>query len=439
MVGATTTIEVLGVDSDRTRPLARLGGSSRAHSPGSCVLRIWVVASIAAISAAWNVSVADSGLSRATSPLSAEEEQSPALLAIARKFNPAMALPIRDVWPVDVSYAWHDGGDLVAQIEGSGAEPVTVVKAADLGRVDWSRLPHRTPDGRALRYYIDAPGDDRISADDGRSLWRKRFAAIAQAGGEDASPADSAYPPTQYVHAFWWNRQQGLLAIQYWFYYPFNEWVNHHEGDWEHIQIILKGPSQLDANAAFAPVEHHFFFHEFWTATKDVQRVAGRQAGDDHPVVYVGGRGSFLGYGGELSGGSYPQPARYRGSAFSARWLSPDEDTSRPVRYLAAADFKLIVLPEPERLDAQGSPALSWLRLPFYVGQRTVYRNPPGFGAVSGRPPLQPAARADWLAPPHQPRWMGTPEFGTATARLQGLPGSWTCATATNPRTCAAL
>ncbi|HEY0710055.1 MAG TPA: hypothetical protein VGG33_24805 [Polyangia bacterium] len=391
---------------------------------------------MAIFSAAWNVPVADSGAALSTSALDADEERCPTLMAIARLFNPAMALPIREIWPVEVRYAWHDGGDLVAQADGDAGPPKTVVKAADLDKVDWSGLPHETADGRALRYYIDAPGDDRAGDQPGRSRWRQRFAEIAQSGAASASPAHSAYRPTQYVHAFWWNRQEGLLAIQYWFYYPYNEWVNNHEGDWEHIQIVLKGPSRIEPGAKFVPVDYHYFFHGSWMATKDVKRVASETPGGDHPVVYVGGRGNWLGYGGEMSGGSYPQPARYQGSAFNVPWLSPDEDTSRPARFLAASDFQLILMPEPSRLDARKSPELSWLRLPFYVGQKSVHRNPPGFDRWSGRPPLQPAARKDWLTPPRRPKWQGQPTAGLATI---GLPNAWTCAAGVDPRTCASL
>ncbi|HEY0712045.1 MAG TPA: hypothetical protein VGF45_05190 [Polyangia bacterium] len=406
------------------------------RSLGSCHLKLWVVLSLAIFSAALNTSVADSGTPSATSALDEDEERCPTLMAIARKFNPAMALPIRDVWPVEVRYAWHDGSDLVAQAEGD-ATPTTAVKSADLDRVDWSRLPHKTADGRALRYYIDAPGDDRPSDDPRRSRWRKRFAEITKATDASVSPAHSAYKPTQYVHAFWWNRKEGLLAIQYWFYYPFNEWVNHHEGDWEHIQIVLNGPSRIEPGANFVPVDYHYFFHEFQMSTKDVKRVASANPEGDHPVVYVGGRGDWFGYGGELSGGSYPQPGRYAGSAFSVSWLSPEEDTSQTERFLAASDFQLILLPEPSRLDAKKSPELSWLRLPFYAGQRSVYVNPPGFGGVSGRPPLQPAARADWGKPSRRAKWQGQPLPGVATTA--SLPGGWACAVATNPRTCATL
>ncbi|MGH2586086.1 MAG: hypothetical protein ACRDJE_14330 [Dehalococcoidia bacterium] len=34
-------------------------------------------------------------------------------------------------------------------------------------------------------------------------------------------------------------REKGLLALQYWFYYYFNDWNNQHESDWEMIQLLF--------------------------------------------------------------------------------------------------------------------------------------------------------------------------------------------------------
>jgi hypothetical protein len=340
--------------------------------------------------------------------LDLDEEQSPALLAIACRFNPALALPIREVWPVEVGYAWHDGADLIGRVEESGGvREFVAVHNQELSRRDWSNLPTRTPRGDAIRYFIDAPGDDRRDPVSGRSNWRRRFAAIAQPDGDATSPTSSPYPPTQYVHAFWWNRAQGFLAIQYWFYYPYNEWVNRHEGDWERIQILLKGPQRIDPSARFTPVAHHYFFHEYWTAPASVSRFIGPDPEDDHPLVYVGGRGEWFGHAGTFSGGSYPQAGHYAQVGFSIPTFSPGDDTSLTVRFIPSSDFRLILLPEPHRLDARRFPELSWLKLPFYVGRRSGHRNPLGLERWLGRPPLQPAARIEWGGPPVVPRWRG--------------------------------
>lgn len=345
------------------------------------------------------------------SPLSADEERLPVVGALARRFNPAMSFPVRDVWPVEVRYAWHDGADLVARVQGraGGGREYVAVRNRDLARTDWSRLPHETKDGRPIRYYVDAPGDDRPSRSGGLSSWRERWRAIVQPGGIDRPPAESPYPPTQYAHVFWWNRASGLLAIQYWFYYPFNEWVNRHEADWEHIQVVLQGPTALDGqHASFTPVGYQYFFHERWTEPSQVTRRLGPDPGGDHPVVHVGGHGRFLAWGGAFSGGSFPQAGVYPSTGFGAAAIAPDEDVSRPERFISAEEFQVVVLPEPDRLDARRAPELSWMRLPFYAGQRSVNTNMPGFQVFGfDHPPLQPAARPAWLEPPRSPPWTG--------------------------------
>ena len=371
------------------------------------------------------------------SPLDVAEENHPAARALARRFNPAMALPIREIWPVEVRYAWHDGADLIARTA-DGAEQVAVPGSA-LSRSDWSNLPHQSVDGRPIHYYLDGPGDDRPSGPGGPSRWRQRFRQIAQPQGPDVSPTSSPYPPTQYAHLYWWNRERALLAVQYWFYYPFNEWVNHHEGDWECVQVVLAGANRLDDTRPWRPVGYQYFFHEFWIEPTRLVRLAGRAPGDDHPLVYVGGEASFFAWGGSFSGASYPLPARYRRAGFDNRWLSPDEDTSRPVRFLAPWDFQVILLPEPERLDAARFPELSWLRLPFYAGQRQVEINPPGYRTFGrDHPPLQPAARPAWRRPPHTPPWRDAILPGAATAsHAERWPRSWRCAHPEDPAACA--
>jgi hypothetical protein len=369
--------------------------------------------------------------------LDQQEAASPAAVTLARRFNPAMAFPIRDIWPVEVRYAWHDGADLTGQVE--GRPPFVAVPGASLDRVDWSRLPHRTPDGLPIRYFVDAPGDDRPSGSEGLTGWRQRWRQIVQPQGMEAAPAASAYPPTQYAHLYWLNRARGLLAITYWFYYPFNEWVNHHEGDWERIQVILRGPTRLVDDAAFAPVGHQYFFHQRWTQPEQLVRLAGSDPREDHPLVYVGGKGRVLAWSGVFSGASYPLLARYTQAGSMLGPFGPDEEIAAPARFIAASEFKVIVLPEPARLDARQSPELSWLRLPFYVGQRSVFSNPPGFRVLGqDHPPLQPAARRSWLEPPRLGRWTGAVVPVSEGGAWLRWPLAWACARPTDPLSCPA-
>lgn len=340
-------------------------------------------------------------------PLTADEEASPALETLARRFNPSMAFTTPEVWPVDVRYIWQDGADLRAEVlsrSGRVLRDYVAVPHRELDRRSWADLPARDPDGNGIRYGVDGPGDDELT--DGRTNWMRRWQSLAgPATRGEGAPTDSPFPPTQYAHFYWADRARGLLGVQYWFFYPFNDWINHHEGDWEHVNILLRGPSSVAGASAdaFHPVAYQFFFHGFRVDAEDVVRVGGARPEDDHVVVFTGGRGSFLGWGGTHSGASYPLPGLWPGAGSGP--FKPDEDVSRPARFIHARDFRVIVLPEPERLDASRHPTLSWLKLDFYAGQRHVSNNPPlvdrlGYGAPTRQPARRPAWNAVHTKPP---------------------------------------
>ena len=90
--------------------------------------------------------------------------------------------------------------------------------------------------------------------------------------------------PTVYAHVARDPGFPGKLSLQYWLFYPFNDWNNYHEGDWEMIQLVF---AANDAGAALSkpPVEIGYSSHE------GAERAAW---GDDklevvdgtHPVVY---------------------------------------------------------------------------------------------------------------------------------------------------------
>ncbi|MCC6174664.1 MAG: NPP1 family protein [Chloroflexi bacterium] len=86
-------------------------------------------------------------------------------------------------------------------------------------------------------------------------------------------------------------REHGWIALQYWFFYPFNNWrsgfygANDHEADWESIVVYL----YERANGEVAPAWVAYGSHDFagddlrraWDDTAEVERVG------DHPVVYA--------------------------------------------------------------------------------------------------------------------------------------------------------
>jgi hypothetical protein len=296
-------------------------------------------------------------------------------------------------WPVAVRYAWSGGADLQARTiaaDGRVLRSARAVANGELDRRSWADLPARDADGNRIEYWIDAPGDDHVHG--GKTDWRRRW---------DATPDKQ---PTQYAHIFWLNRARGELVVQYWFFYPYNDWINHHEGDWEHVNVVLSGPSHLGRAADYRAVGYEYYFHGFRLETARPTRVG------DHAVVFVGGHGRVLWWSGAHSGGSYPWPAAYPGAGGGIGPISVTDDTRAPARILDADTFDVVMLPEAARLDARARPELSWLGLPFFAGQPHVFGNPPlvdRFGG--GGPPRQPARRSDWNAIGAHPLWSGTP------------------------------
>ena len=91
-------------------------------------------------------------------------------------------------------------------------------------------------------------------------------------------------PTTAYAHIVTEAGTPGKLALQYWFYYPFNDFNNKHESDWEMIQLMFDAGSAADALKT-APTEVGYSQHSgaeraAWGDTK-----LERQG--THPVVYA--------------------------------------------------------------------------------------------------------------------------------------------------------
>ena len=100
------------------------------------------------------------------------------------------------------------------------------------------------PDARFTRadeyeetfYFVDFPGHDPGS-------WREAY--------RHADPAQA----TLYTHFFIHEDTAALddrryhLVAQHWFFYPFNDAANNHEGDWEHINVLITTRAAADADA----------------------------------------------------------------------------------------------------------------------------------------------------------------------------------------------
>lgn len=93
-------------------------------------------------------------------------------------------------------------------------------------------------------------------------------------------------------------RQDGWIALQYWFFYPFNDWrsgffgANDHEADWEQIIIYLYEDDQGKICPEWVAYAAHDFsgddLRRRWD-DPELEKVG------EHPVVYAGA-GSHAGY-----------------------------------------------------------------------------------------------------------------------------------------------
>jgi hypothetical protein len=99
--------------------------------------------------------------------------------------------------------------------------------------------------------------------------------------------------PRVYARAVTERGKPGRLALQYWFYYLFNEWNNNHEGDWEMIQLNFDAATPAEALRE-RPTEVGYSQHS------SAERAAWGDAklelvGGTRPVVYPA-RGSHANF-----------------------------------------------------------------------------------------------------------------------------------------------
>jgi len=69
-------------------------------------------------------------------------------------------------------------------------------------------------------------------------------------------------------------------VLQYWMWYPYNNWENNHEGDWEMLQVILDSSTK---DPEFITYSWHNGGTTYSWSDSRVQKYLGT-----HPVAYVG-------------------------------------------------------------------------------------------------------------------------------------------------------
>jgi hypothetical protein len=146
----------------------------------------------------------------------------------------------------------------------------TVALRGPWNATDLVKIAPTAPDLAGLyEYHLDFPGD-ALDPGCAYELWARRLTE----GSE----------PTVYAHVTDDPGHPGRLALQYWFFYPFNDFNNTHEGDWEMIQLVFDADDAAEALTT-EPVAVGYSSHEGaeranWGDEK-LELVD-----DTHPVVY---------------------------------------------------------------------------------------------------------------------------------------------------------
>ncbi len=297
-------------------------------------------------------------------------------LALASRFNPAMVYTGDDVWAVSLRYMLVEAAPLMRaeftvklnfsyDVNPASYTQVYTDPQPDLTQTNFRTLPLDNGTGISYAYFLDGPGTNLgndLEEESWSAAWR-----TAQGYGDPLAvdPTTTTYPPHQYVHLFWLHKPDHLLALQYWFYYPYDKFSNNHEGDWEHVNVVL------DMENPAAPVIAFFQFswhgNQLGILARDAYRV-GDGNGGDHLVNFVGGAVCTMFneiWCGDTSGASFPYPGVWD----FGQTETVAGDTANPGRRIHATDFTIDLLARPEDMDFDARPDLSWYQLPFLFGE----------------------------------------------------------------------
>jgi hypothetical protein len=150
-----------------------------------------------------------------------------------------------------------------------GNPEVELVKPGDGGKVIKKGPTAKDVAGLGEGYHLDAPGDSLRPG----CTYAEDFDALKKAGKA---------PAVTYARI---AREQGMsgLAVQYWFFYYYNQFNDLHEGDWEGMQVAFDADTPREALET-GPYEIALFQHEGGEkAAWDDPKV---QKEGEHPVVY---------------------------------------------------------------------------------------------------------------------------------------------------------
>jgi len=161
------------------------------------------------------------------------------------------------------------------------------------------------------------------------------------------------YPNTIYAHLFIYN---SYIVIQYWTFYPYNDFVNNHESDWEHINVWVS--NDIPENSSLYKVEYYFHHKYLSRNPNSIELQNGT-----HPVVYVGG--DHPDHQAAHSGGNFPNAGHWINpcAAYMDEWVNAN---GPQISYNTFIDdnpydqYGIVILPDIEDIDFIENPEMSW-------------------------------------------------------------------------------
>ena len=293
----------------------------------------------------------------------------PAVAALARRYQPTLLVTVADQnWPVSVSAILAERGSAnqpVCLVQQRSPQKVCPATASSMGGVgastsDYLQLPVRlarnqSPGGQfqaflrgqyiasgSLRHWLANPGV--------LDPWRS-----AQIYFYDRGPVNAKAFPAKARDP---NVPSGLIALEYWFYYPYNyfplltnaglmngaplagddENNDLHQGDWEHIDVLLDPHTHAPLWLYLA---RHSFEGQFipWNSPQI-------QFDEGHPLLQA----AFGGHPTYLAGcGARPRPVTYD---LASDWLSCGSG-----RFA----FRAVTTPLVDMADLSRIPWACWL------------------------------------------------------------------------------
>jgi len=301
----------------------------------------------------------------------AQAQDGPAAQQLADRYAPIVMVRKQVDPPCDTSREQYQPTDVGAVL---GNETVTLRRTNANGRLEpVTKAPTaRDIAGLGEGHYLDLRGHPRGNT----CVYARDFAQLV---------ADGKAPVVTYAHAATEDGRDGL-ALQYWFFWYFNQFNDLHEGDWEGMQLVWD-EANTPAEALRQPPSRMILFQHAGGEQADWDDLKVEKEGD-HPIVYAaaGSHATFYSSAVFVENGDH-------GSGLGC------DDTSAPLRELRP---RPILLPGTE----PDSGPFAWLSYTGRWGQReSGYNNGP----------TGPSTKTQWTQPI---TWME--EQRTTSARLPG-------------------